>query len=82
MESEEELAELLGKSLAVEEGEGAGDRELQRADRTELDVRGHKLGRRPLLRTKAEVDGHDPLQWGRCQQDTSSPVRVTRDLWL
>ena len=60
LETEDGLTEELGKETAVEKESYAGDRELEEADRLELEVRKHKIGRRPLLPTKAETDGHYP----------------------
>ena len=63
METEDELPEDVGRDEAEEE---VGNREVEvpelgEADRPEYDVPRHRIARRPLLTTKAEIVEHYPL---------------------
>ena len=51
-----ETAEDREKETAVGREGKAGDHELGEADMPEFEVRRHKIGRRPLLPTRTEID--------------------------
>ena len=67
-EAEEGRVGRKGESLESEEelGEETGGRELAEEDRPEYEVRKHKIARRPLLPTKADIDEHYPLHLNDC----------------